>query len=93
MLATTQQAIQEFARHLRRLRETGSIVVLGAQQAVDAANSKLPEDTTTTVMKARVRSDSSKVELHDTPDCAVRLIKPNIAHSSCRAPRNILRLR
>jgi len=42
VLATQGSDFHEFAEHLRKLRETGSIVVFGTQSAIDSANSKLP---------------------------------------------------
>lgn len=35
---------KEFADHLKKLRETGSVAIFGSQAALDDANSKLPAD-------------------------------------------------
>ena len=43
VLATTQADFKEFAAHLSKLRESGTIVVFGSQHAIDEANNKLPE--------------------------------------------------
>lgn len=43
ILSTKGEDFKEFARHLGELRASGRIVVFGAQQAIDAANAKLPE--------------------------------------------------
>ena len=42
----------EFAQHLSKLRESGTIAVFGAQQAIDAANEKLPADKQMVVEQA-----------------------------------------
>jgi Zn-dependent M16 (insulinase) family peptidase len=44
ILNTKGQDFKDFAKHLGELRATGRIVVFGSQQAIDAANAKLPED-------------------------------------------------
>lgn len=43
ILDTRSEDFKEFATHLGELRASGRIVVFGAQQAIDAANAKLPE--------------------------------------------------
>mmetsp|Transcript_24982 Transcript_24982/g.54016 ORF Transcript_24982/g.54016 Transcript_24982/m.54016 type:complete len:1053 (+) Transcript_24982:155-3313(+) len=42
VLRTGSQDFQEFAKHLGALRETGTVAVFGAQQAIDTANEKVP---------------------------------------------------
>jgi presequence protease len=44
VLQTTTQDFKDFAARLRKLRESGKIVVFGAQAMIEAANSDLSED-------------------------------------------------
>ena len=43
ILNTKSSDFKEFANHLSKLRESGTIVVFGASQAIESANLKLPE--------------------------------------------------
>jgi presequence protease len=59
VLETTGADFKEFARHLARLRETGSIAVFGAQPAIDAANALLPPEKRMVVQQALTSAPTS----------------------------------
>jgi Zn-dependent M16 (insulinase) family peptidase len=59
ILATSAEDFKTFAEHLRQLRETGAIVVFGAQPAVEAANSQLPQHRRMVVEQALLGAVSS----------------------------------
>ena len=59
VLATSPGDFKEFAQHLSALRQTGSIAVFGAQQAIDAANVKLPAGKKMVVEQALLQLTSN----------------------------------
>lgn len=52
VLNSSSADFKEFATHLQKLREKGSIVVFGAQSAIEAANQQLPESRKMEVQQA-----------------------------------------
>lgn len=61
ILQTQAEDFREFAARLTELRSSGRIVVFGAQQAIDAANAKLPADR-------KLKMESALAGLKDTEE-------------------------
>lgn len=59
ILNTQAADFKDFAVHLAKLRETGTIAVFGAQQAIDAANQQLPADRRMVVEQALLSKPSA----------------------------------
>eukprot|EP00600_Ochromonadales_sp_CCMP1393_P015327 CAMPEP_0175034098 /NCGR_PEP_ID=MMETSP0005-20121125/22411_1 /TAXON_ID=420556 /ORGANISM="Ochromonas sp., Strain CCMP1393" /LENGTH=1034 /DNA_ID=CAMNT_0016294879 /DNA_START=271 /DNA_END=3375 /DNA_ORIENTATION=+ len=57
ILNTKEADFKEFAQHLSKLRETGTIAVFGAEQAVSAANEKLPAEKQMIVEQALIKKE------------------------------------